>query len=218
MSEKYNNKQEIGHKTRNNIPNKKTSEARYPLTLPYLSLIPPPTSKFLAATPPSSDLNQRIHSVLRMPPSPLSTDEPSSSTSGPTSSLVTVTASDSSLTTKRHHHGPAVLYPILSPVNVSDNFIHAFSGATAGLVSGCITCPLDVIKTKLQAQGGFERPGNGFRRSRGFTGTVRMIWVEEGLKGMYRGLGPIILGYLPTWAVYFTVYEKSKSVLRRTGE
>lgn len=37
-----------------------------------------------------------------------------------------------------------------------------------------------------------------------------MIWKEEGVKGMYRGLGPIILGYLPTWAVYFTVYERCK--------
>jgi hypothetical protein len=27
---------------------------------------------------------------------------------------------------------------------------------------------------------------------------------------MYRGLGPMLLGYLPTWAVYMAVYEKSK--------
>jgi solute carrier family 25 (mitochondrial folate transporter), member 32 len=27
---------------------------------------------------------------------------------------------------------------------------------------------------------------------------------------MYRGLGPTILGYLPTWAIYFTVYDSIK--------
>jgi len=82
-----------------------------------------------------------------------------------------------------------------------------------------ITCPLDVIKTKLQAQGGFRRhdtPGGGGHYN-GFTGTGKMIWKEEGIKGMYRGLGPIILGYLPTWAVYFTVYEKCKRWLGHGG-
>ena len=32
---------------------------------------------------------------------------------------------------------------------------------------------------------------------------------------MYRGLGPTILGYLPTWAIYFAVYDGIK---RRFGE
>lgn len=27
---------------------------------------------------------------------------------------------------------------------------------------------------------------------------------------MYRGLGPTILGYLPTWAIYFSVYDGIK--------
>lgn len=34
---------------------------------------------------------------------------------------------------------------------------------------------------------------------------------------MYRGLGPIILGYLPTWAVWFTIYGKSKEYFSRTN-
>ena len=83
-------------------------------------------------------------------------------------------------------------------------------------MSGLVTCPLDVIKTKLQAQGGFRAQNGGNLSAgsnvvyRGMLGTARVIWKEEGLKGMYRGLGPIILGYLPTWAVWFTVYGKSK--------
>ena len=40
-----------------------------------------------------------------------------------------------------------------------------------------------------------------------------MIWRDEGIRGLYRGLGPIIMGYLPTWAVWFTVYNKSKICL-----
>ncbi|KAI5809536.1 mitochondrial carrier protein [Peziza echinospora] len=125
-----------------------------------------------------------------------------------------------------HHHHPEVhsVHPIISPINLSDNFIHAFSGATAGFASGVVTCPLDVIKTKLQAQGGFirharqhpERLSPTRLMYRGFTGTARMIWKDEGIRGMYRGLAPIILGYLPTWAVYFTVYEGCKDWLGHT--
>ncbi|KAH8596507.1 mitochondrial folate transporter-like protein/carrier [Bisporella sp. PMI_857] len=98
----------------------------------------------------------------------------------------------------------------------SDSTFNALAGATGGLASGIVTCPLDVIKTKLQAQGGFRaQQANSSKIPtnivyRGMVGTARVIWKDEGLRGMYRGLGPIILGYLPTWAVWFTVYGKSK--------
>jgi solute carrier family 25 folate transporter 32 len=98
----------------------------------------------------------------------------------------------------------------------SDSSFNAMAGAIGGFASGVVTCPLDVIKTKLQAQGGFRaQQANSAKIPtniiyQGMLGTARVIWREEGLKGMYRGLGPIILGYLPTWAVWFTVYGKSK--------
>jgi solute carrier family 25 folate transporter 32 len=103
---------------------------------------------------------------------------------------------------------------------LSDHFSPTCAGATAGLVSAVITCPLDVIKTKLQAQGGWARGSrkadvSGKPRYSGLTGSARMIWRDEGLRGMYRGLGPLILGYLPTWMVYFTVYERAKGVLEK---
>jgi solute carrier family 25 folate transporter 32 len=98
----------------------------------------------------------------------------------------------------------------------SDSQFNALAGAAGGFTSGVVTCPLDVIKTKLQAQGGFRAQqatpvrGPGTVVYQGMLGTARVIWREDGLRGMYRGLGPIILGYLPTWAVWFTVYGKSK--------
>jgi solute carrier family 25 folate transporter 32 len=100
-------------------------------------------------------------------------------------------------------------------VGKSDSTFNALAGAAGGFASGVVTCPLDVIKTKLQAQGGFQAQQRGSHNPphvayRGMLGTAKIIWKEEGVRGMYRGLGPIILGYLPTWAVWFTVYGKSK--------
>ncbi|PGH22930.1 hypothetical protein AJ80_02979 [Polytolypa hystricis UAMH7299] len=97
---------------------------------------------------------------------------------------------------------------------VPQAYITPLCGAAAGVASGIVTCPLDVIKTKLQAQGGFLRrhgklvePGTLYR---GMIGTGSMIWRDEGVRGLYRGLGPMLLGYLPTWAVYMTVYDRSR--------
>jgi hypothetical protein len=47
------------------------------------------------------------------------------------------------------------------------------------------------------------------------TATFRNIILHDGLRGLYRGLGPTILGYLPTWAIYFAVYDGIKT---RFGE
>lgn len=97
----------------------------------------------------------------------------------------------------------------------SESQFHTIAGAIGGFTSGIITCPLDVIKTKLQAQGGYVPTDQGRHAGHpklynGLIGSAKVIWREEGLRGMYRGLGPIVLGYLPTWAVWFTVYNKSK--------
>ncbi|KAJ1303145.1 hypothetical protein OPQ81_011346 [Rhizoctonia solani] len=85
----------------------------------------------------------------------------------------------------------------------------AIAGAGAGLVSSIVTCPLDVIKTKLQAQS-IAHGSHGYL---GIRGTIASIIRNQGLRGLYRGLGPTILGYLPTWAIYFSVYDETKKWL-----
>lgn len=85
------------------------------------------------------------------------------------------------------------------------------AGAGAGLVSSIATCPLDVVKTTLQAQSA-KRGSPGYE---GVTKTCLRIYRQSGLRGFYRGLGPTIGGYLPTWGIYFTVYDFIKDRLRR---
>ena len=107
-------------------------------------------------------------------------------------------------------------------LRLGDSGMIPVSGGVAGAVSGIVSCPLDVIKTKLQAQGGFKAPVDSVKLTtgayRGVYGTARIIWTDEGLRGMYRGLGPMLLGYVPTWAVYLTVYNKAQAYFNtKTG-
>ncbi|KAF1986637.1 calcium-binding mitochondrial carrier protein Aralar2 [Aulographum hederae CBS 113979] len=95
-----------------------------------------------------------------------------------------------------------------------DQAVSILSGAIAGMASGVVSCPFDVIKTRLQAQGAFN---HGLKRSprasvvyHGMSDTARAIWKEGGIRGMYRGLSPSLLGLTSTWAVYMMAYESTK--------
>ncbi|KAJ7712450.1 mitochondrial NAD transporter [Mycena metata] len=81
------------------------------------------------------------------------------------------------------------------------------AGAGGGLIASVATCPLDVVKTRLQAQ----RAVQGHQGYEGILDTVKSIAKHDGVRGFYRGLGPTILGYLPTWAIYFSVYDGIKT-------
>lgn len=117
-------------------------------------------------------------------------------------------------------NAPTTVSPFLSRVQIYSLSLpkaweSPVSGAGAGLASGIVTCPLDVIKTKLQAQGGWSASRNAGAKPankmyRGVIGSARTIFRDEGIRGLYRGLGPMLMGYLPTWAVYLTIYEKSR--------
>lgn len=42
------------------------------------------------------------------------------------------------------------------------------------------------------------------------TSMFQSIWKGEGLAGLYKGVIPTAAAYLPTWAIYFVVYDSSK--------
>ena len=100
------------------------------------------------------------------------------------------------------------LHHRLRALNIPPNLHSMTAGAGAGLVASIITCPLDVVKTRLQAQHVSKSAGY-----EGFGPTVSRIWRQSGVRGFYRGLGPTVGGYLPTWGIYFTVYDLVKDKL-----
>lgn len=114
---------------------------------------------------------------------------------------------------------------------------HIIAGAAAGSMTSLITCPLDVVKTRMQylpilrdqmKQGNkgmlanlTSAQSNNQSKQRPYRGTLislRRIWAEEGLRGLYRGLGPTLLGYLPTFSIYFPAYHNYKYYLAKASD
>jgi len=67
------------------------------------------------------------------------------------------------------------------------------AGGAAGTAVDISLFPLDTIKTRLQAKGGF--------------------WQSGGFKGIYNGLFSAALGSAPTAALFFVSYESTKRLL-----
>ncbi|CAH2058870.1 unnamed protein product [Thlaspi arvense] len=91
--------------------------------------------------------------------------------------------------------------PFLESYSPCVNFV---SGGLAGLTAASATYPLDLVRTRLAAQRNtmyYQGVGHAFRT----------ICREEGLVGLYKGLGATMLGVGPTLAINFTVYEAMKS-------
>jgi solute carrier family 25 folate transporter 32 len=47
-------------------------------------------------------------------------------------------------------------------------------------------------------------------RYRGTLASLFTIYREEGVRGLYRGFQPTVIGYAPAWALYFTLYNRGR--------
>lgn len=80
------------------------------------------------------------------------------------------------------------------------------AGAMAGMTATTLTYPLDLVRTRLSAQGeGRDRKYRNIRHA------FRTIMKEEGgVVGLYKGLSPTLLGIAPYVGLNFAVYETLK--------
>ncbi|XP_051895195.1 solute carrier family 25 member 33 [Pristis pectinata] len=107
-----------------------------------------------------------------------------------------------------------------------DTLLHLFAGGCGGTVGAIVTCPLEVIKTRLQSSGltlrsvyipqvnlntingpGVVRPA---RVAPGLFQVLKSILEKEGPRSLFRGLGPNLIGVIPSRAIYFAAYSKAK--------
>ncbi|KAG9150064.1 hypothetical protein Leryth_021555 [Lithospermum erythrorhizon] len=85
---------------------------------------------------------------------------------------------------------------------------NAMIGAFAGAITGAITTPLDVIKTRLMIQGSAKQYNN-------IAHCIRTIVREEGTSTLFKGMGPRILWIGLGGSIFFGVLERTKLLLSR---
>uniref|UniRef100_A0A2P2LDJ7 Mitochondrial substrate carrier family protein B-like n=2 Tax=Rhizophora mucronata TaxID=61149 RepID=A0A2P2LDJ7_RHIMU len=85
-----------------------------------------------------------------------------------------------------------------------DLFVHFIGGGLAGITAASATYPLDLVRTRLAAQ-------TNVMYYRGIGHALQTITRDEGVLGLYKGLGATLLGVGPNIAISFSVYETLRS-------
>lgn len=83
--------------------------------------------------------------------------------------------------------------------------ITCLSSASAAIVARLACHPLDTAKARLQGPRGMEFRSTGH--------ALRVTFREEGVRGLYRGVGATIVGGSPAMVIYLATYEVSKARL-----
>jgi solute carrier family 25 (mitochondrial folate transporter), member 32 len=89
-------------------------------------------------------------------------------------------------------------------------YVHAGAGCVAGVASAVVSCPLDIVKFRLQNQ----IKGN----YKGIVQSLKFIVKQDGWKGLYRGLTPTVQVYMIDRAIWFPLYHVSKNEFSKWAE
>lgn len=99
----------------------------------------------------------------------------------------------------------SVLHPHSPSTKTTPVPAHANAGAAAGAVTGLVTTPLDVIKTRLMIQG-------QDRVYKGVVDCATKIAREEGTAALFRGWEPRVIWIGLGGCVFFTALEEAKKM------
>jgi primary-amine oxidase len=88
--------------------------------------------------------------------------------------------------------------------------VESIAGFSAGVISCLTVHPLDLLKNRLQLNTtSRSRRGDSFR-------ILRLVVRDEGgVRALYRGLWPNMLGNSLGWGLYFLFYGRAKEMLQR---
>lgn len=92
---------------------------------------------------------------------------------------------------------------------VLSNFTTGAIGAVSGAFSASVVYPLNVLRTRLQAQGTILHPST----YTGIGDVARKTIQVDGFRGLYRGITPNLMKVAPAVSISWVAYENSKRIL-----
>ncbi|CAI8609081.1 unnamed protein product [Vicia faba] len=92
---------------------------------------------------------------------------------------------------------------------------NAIAGAAAGFATVAVMHPLDVVRTRFQVNDGRVSHLPSYKNT---AHAIFTITRTEGLRGLYAGFLPGVLGSTISWGLYFFFYDKAKQRYARSRE
>lgn len=81
------------------------------------------------------------------------------------------------------------------------------AGVGSGSLASVVCAPLDLVRTRLQVAGGL---GKSARKAR-IIKSLYEVYLVDGVRGCFRGLGATLATVPAFWGIYFPLYEDFKS-------
>jgi len=83
-------------------------------------------------------------------------------------------------------------------------------GALSGSLGASVVYPINLLRTRLQAQGTVLHPPT----YEGIWDVAQKTVKNEGVQGLFKGITPNLLKVVPAVSITYVVYEKSKHILQ----
>lgn len=112
---------------------------------------------------------------------------------------------------------------IQSAKQSTPKWVHFIAGGVGGMVGAIMTCPLDVVKTRLQSDAYHSTYNQApkshnpiikaFQHFKETGGVILTIYHKEGGRALFRGLGPNLVGVIPARSINFFTYGSTKEII-----
>jgi solute carrier family 25 aspartate/glutamate transporter 12/13 len=97
---------------------------------------------------------------------------------------------------------------------VVESVQHFFLGSIAGAIGAAAVYPIDLVKTRMQNQRFTKESEKIYKNS---WDCFKKVLKGEGVRGLYRGIVPQLIGVAPEKAIKLTVNDLLRSLFRRPG-
>lgn len=87
---------------------------------------------------------------------------------------------------------------------------HLIAGTTAGVTATLVLHPLDVVKIRFAVHDGIH----GTPKYSSIANAFSTIYMQEGFRGLYKGVLPNICGAGSAWGLYFFFYNAIKHFIQ----
>ena len=91
------------------------------------------------------------------------------------------------------------------------NFISSLiAGVGSGSLASVVCAPLDLVRTRMQVAGGLQGKSAQAQSHAKIIKSLQEIYISDGLRGCFRGLGATLATVPAFWGLYFPLYERFK--------